>query len=200
MDASDAFRSDAPLATAQPWHVQLLRFTLAVCGCDRAAHACDEAPSDAQPAFHVTAKAMPLRIYFNVEEALLTHQLRYRRMMAQAQIKANHVAAACSALAIPEDRQRIASAQRILPAWYKTRPQQHWHAKTVTGARAGTVQRPVISAVVVYRPSRRAGRTGALVAREPCRAQFTVIHKAEQGQLRAGPGGDLQASTPLRSR
>ena len=57
-------------------------------------------------------------------------------------------------------------AKRILPPWYRTRPQQF-----VTRSRRETAG---IDAVVAKRPPCPVGRTGALEAREACRAQFVL--------------------------
>jgi len=169
------------MSRPEPWHAQLLRIALSICGCD-------EAPSDAEPTFHVVVKPKSTKIYYDVEKALVHTQLRYKQTMAQARSNADNVAAACSALVIDEDRQRIAGAQRILPAWYKTRPQQHWQAgETATSSRGSIAQQPLISVLVEHRPSRLVGRTGVLVAREVCRAQFLICR-----------ADGLRAATPLR--
>ena len=113
-----------------------------------------------------------IAIYMNVENALLLAQLRHRRSIMQIRRAVTLVAAACAALTIAENFQRIAGAKRILPEWYKTRPKQHQHA--VQAACMSNEQRPRIDAAIVSRAARPVGRNGVLVAREACRAQYTV--------------------------
>merc|ERR1712139_201515 len=98
------------------------------------------------------------------------------------------VAAAFAALAIAEDRERTAGARRILPTWYKTRPHQHQQATVVGATQAGNTQQP-LEAVVGSRPAQTVGRTGTLVAREPCRVHF-ILRKPESRP---------RAATPLRT-
>merc|ERR1712139_759958 len=123
---------------SKSWHVELLQFALTVCGCN-------VPPSHATPI--VSAKAKPkISIYYDVELALVQKQRMMRRMRVMSRDYLIAVSAAFSALAISEDSVRNASVRRILPGWYKTRPQQHQHATT----RASDEQRlTMIDAVVV---------------------------------------------------
>ena len=158
-----------------PWHDALLQFTLTVLGCNVSP------PTSVPPS---------VKIYYNLPSALVRKQLHFRRMWVHTREYASAVADAFSALTIAEDRARTAGPRRILPAWYKTRPHQHQQATTVQAAtHAGDAQRPV-EAVAGSRPARRVGRTGTLVAREACRAHFSLRK----------PAGRPRAGTPLALR
>ena len=162
-----------------PWHAHLLRFLLEVCGC------CNE-PSAENRSFKSPPR--PVTIYFQCESALVRRQMQFRRARIEARSYFSAVTQAFSVLAIAEMSERIAGARRLLPSWYKTRPVLHEKARS-QASRASNATQPVIEAVVMPRPARSVGRTRALLAREPCPAQF-VLRKRRLAR----------ACTPLRER
>ena len=132
----------------------LLRATLQLLGCGNL-------QSDAAAR---AAVAKALKIYYDNPTDVVKKQLSFRRARQHDRRYLTDVANAFSALRINEDQDRLCGAKRILPPWYRTRPQQH-----VTRSRRETVD-----AVVAKRPPCPVGRTGALEAREACRAQFVL--------------------------
>ena len=121
--------------------------------------------------------------------ALLKTQSQFLRMRVRARNYFKEVATAFTNLCIPEQRERLAGAARILPSWYKTNPKLYEMAEKVQDVRQA--EEPRIEAVV---PTRRGpqgvGRTRKLVAREPCPAQYKLRNQ----------GGRPRACTPLRAR
>ena len=182
------------VAPVQPWHVEVLHIALALCGCNAVPPDGDRTHS------MVSHRPNPkIAIYMNVENALLLAQLRHRRSIMQIRRAVTLVAAACAALTIAENFQRIAGAKRILPEWYKTRPKQHQHA--VQAACVSNEQRPRIDAAIVPRAARPVGRNGVLVAREACRAQYTVRREACRAQYTVRKAAlRPRKNTPIRIR
>ena len=142
----------------------ILRVTLQLLGCG-------EPPSDATSAARkLAANPLPVKIYYDNPPGLVNRQLSFRRVRLHDRRYLTAVARAFSALRINEDQDRICGANRILPPWYRTRPQQH-HLACATRSRR---EADGIDAVVVKRPPCRVGRNGALEAREACRAQYVL--------------------------
>ena len=136
----------------------LLRATLQLLGCGNL-------PPDARATARA-AVAKALKIYYDNPTDVVKKQLSFRRARQHDRRYLTDVAKAFSALRIDEDQDRLCGAKRILPPWYRTRPQQF-----VTRSRRETAG---IDAVVAKRPPCPVGRTGALEAREACRAQFVL--------------------------
>ena len=167
------------------WYQELVLCTLDALGCSAPSIYppwAEEADKE-YPRFQVTATKTKPVVYYDVDAALVRFQQQYRLRLMRSR-SCNFKAAAASSI---EDCEHKAGVDRILPRWYKTRPKQHAGIAAQAASRAGSAERLVIRAAKVSRPARRVGRTGALVARESCPAQFSL--RAERPR----------AATPLRA-